>query len=547
MNGSKFFLWQAQTLASMDRLRNTTSRVICTGGDYPALSLESLWENADPEIEQGDLVEDKAKKQGNYCELDSNVGRRQTGIQMQKESIKVALSDRNEVSRNRKCLPIIRKTSEIRMQEIEKIITENAIFRNIDENLCMWNGRYYRQLDETSFVKAVRKLMPKEQQDRISRFGRFREAYEYMLANEKLKKQFTSENVATAKHMIVFRNGMYNAETNELIPHSHKYPVLFEVDAHYLGNGKVDTPCMDSIINSATQYDQEILKRFYQCLGYIYAQGNEAKKFFVFGTAPDSGKSIIGEFIGKTLGDHNISTISLNNFGARFALGNIGQKVLNYNMDLPAAELDTGVVQKLKQLTGDARIDCEEKYVQVRTVMHHCKFLFATNHPIRLKQSDEAFYRRLLLIPFIYSVTDEDKDHQLSEKLWKERDAIVTKAAHAYRKLYKDNFIFAESVVADNMLDAWKSNCDSSEMKDFFDEYCEVLPNDSMNFVPTEEIFKCYQQYCKEHGKVVSESEKPQFSRKFRKEFDIPSAKRRIEGYNSPVNGYFGIRLRRED
>lgn len=544
MSGNKTFRWQAQSLKSKDSLYGSSSKLPYCDCDYPKFSLDSFWENIDCNTENEDLVEDVIWSK----DYDKGVAAddEQAVTSTKKGSIETVFPKVHGVPKRKTALPIIKKSPEIRMQEIEDIVMQHDIFRNIDGNLCMWNGRYYRQLNALSFLEEVRRIMPKEQLDRVSRFGRFREAYDYMMANEKLKRQFTSDDMATAKHMIVFQNGMYNAEKDKLIASSSKYPVLFEVNAHYLGEGRMETPYMDSIIRNATQNDREILRRFYQCLGYIYAQGNEAKKFFVFGTAADSGKSIIGEFIGKTLGSDNIASVPLGKFGDRFSLGNISQKVLNYDMDLPAGKLDEAVVQKLKQLTGDARIACEEKFVQGRTVIHHCKFLFATNHPIRLKQSDEAFYRRMILIPFMHSVADEDKDYRLLDKLWEERDAIVTKAAHAYRELYRDNFIFAESGVADDMRDAWSNTCDSGEMKKFFDRYVEVLPGDNTSFVPTEGIFKCYQQYCEENGRIVLESEKPQFSKKFRKEFNIPSAKRRVAGYDSPVNGYIGIRLQRE-
>lgn len=331
------------------------------------------------------------------------------------------------------------RAQEIRMQEIEAMITEKAIFRNINGNLCIWNERYYRQLDLSLFTQEVRRLMPKEAQNRISRFSRFREAYDYMLANENLRGKFKEKDITAAKHMIAFKNGLYDAEKGRLIKSQPRYPVLFEIDAKYLDDPDVETPYMDQVINKATGNDADVLERFYQSLGYLYSQGIEAKRCVVLGTAPDSGKSLIGEFIQKTIGSDNVSNISLNNLGARFALGTINQKVLNCNMDLQATVLDKNAVQRLKQLTGDVRIDCEEKYLQSKSVIHHCKFLFATKHPIRLAHEDEAFYRRLLLIPFVNSVAEKDKDYQLPEKIWAERDAIATRAAHAYCRLYKNN------------------------------------------------------------------------------------------------------------
>lgn len=77
--------------------------------------------------------------------------------------------------------------------------------------------------------------------------------------------------------MIVFQNGIYNAEKDALINSTSKYPVLFEINAEYLGNEEVQTPYMDKIIMQATGGDVDTLERFYQCLGYIYSQGTEAK------------------------------------------------------------------------------------------------------------------------------------------------------------------------------------------------------------------------------------------------------------------------------
>ena len=512
MSGNnKVFLYQASSLDAMESFKHISSPLLCVSKEYEALGIEKEWENFNVETTDNSVNQVISKAIDSF---------------QQQETPRVEHKGKGQ---------------EIRMQEIEEIILNNATFRNIEGNLCVWNGRYYKQLNSVLFPQAVRKLMPKEEQKLISRFGRFKEAYEYMLANNRLKDQFSKEEEKTSKHMIVFKNGMYDAERDKLISSNDKYPVLFDINANYIGDFAVETPYMDQIINRASKNDAAVLKRFYQCLGYICSQGNEAKKFFVLGTAPDSGKSIIGEFLGKLLGAENVSTISLDNFGGRFALGTINQKVLNYNMDLSAVELDTSVVQRLKQLTGDARIDCEEKYVQGRTVTHHCKFLFATNHPIRLKQDDEAFYRRLVLIPFSYSVDEYEKDYDLQEKIWEERDAIATKAAHEYRKLLRHNFIFEKSDVAESIVNEWRSAGESELIKQFFSQYFEYNPNAYEQFMPTDILFQKYKEFCGNNGKVVLEVDKPQFSKRIRSIFKLTSSKKRVKGYSSPVNGYVGI------
>ena len=429
---------------------------------------------------------------------------------------------------------------EIRMQEIEEYILSNCIMLNIQGNLCLWNGSYYKQLNLQSFTQEVRKILPYASQKRISRFSRFKEAYEYMLVNPSLQR-FSQEDIDKAQNMIVFRNGIYDGKKRRLIASTSNYPVLFDIDAKYIEDKDLSTEYFDNVIKHATGNDNDVLELCYQTMGYIFSQGIEAKKFFVFATAPDSGKSIIGEFIAKLLGNDNVSSVALNDFGVRFALGTINQKILNFNMDLPATELDKNSIQKLKQLTGDPRIDCEEKYVQSKTVMHHCKFLFASNHPIRLKFDDEAFWRRLVLIPFIKSVGEKDRDYNLARKLWKERDAIATKAARAYSRLLEENYIFQKSTLAQNMLNKWRETDSDNLIRQFFRENCRLV--DDEVFIATDIVFKQYIKFCVAMDKENEVSDKAQFSKRFRLLFDLKMGKKRIEGYTSPVNGYRGLEL----
>lgn len=438
---------------------------------------------------------------------------------------------------------LLENKQEIRMQEIEDYILENVIVRIINGNLCMWNGSYYKQLDLKLFTEEVRRVLPRASQRKIARFSRFKEAYEYMQANVDIQ-QFSEGDIARAQNMIVFRNVIYEGRTRSLLEKEPCYPIVFGINAKYLKSGNLSTPCFDRIINQATGNDENTLKLCYQILGYIFSQGNEAKKFFVFGTAPDSGKSIIGEFIAKMLGADNVSTIALSDFGGRFTLGTINQKVLNYNMDLPATELDRDSIQRLKQLTGDPRIECEVKYVQGKTAMHHCKFLFATNHPIKLKYEDSAFFNRLVLVPFMYSVDEQKRDYDLPHKLWEERNAIATKAAHAYSELLKNNFVFQKSALADSILCDWKEQDDGEILRYFFRDIFEIADKDS--FIPTETIFKMYQEYCEIQGLPPLYVEKNQFSRRFHSVTRLETTKRRVEGFSSPVNGYLGVRVRKE-
>ena len=433
-------------------------------------------------------------------------------------------------------------TKVLRMQDLEKCALEMLTVVNDRGSLRVWNGNSYVVLTPETFAREIRKVLPEHLQYKIPSYKSFVETFQYMKANDRLTDFFSEESIEETKKMISLKNGVAVADEKGLRSHSSEYPIYFTVDAEYTPYDK-DTFVMDNLIDKATGNDKSAKKLFYEVLGCIISQNASIKKFFVFATAPDSGKSIIGEFIGRLIGDNNTSNIELHKLGEKFVSGTISNKVLNFNMDLQPSPITPESAQKLKQWTGDAKTNSECKYIQGESVYHHCKFLFATNHPIKLKQDDDAFYNRLVLIPFLYSVEECDKDFELSKKLWDSRNAIVTKAVKAYRRLYENNFVFTQCRLADDMIDSWRNRPADYRVRVFVDKMCVINREEITIFTPTEELFRAYQQFWKAKGYEIADDEKILFSKQLHEGTQLEPKKKRCPGYTSPVNGYCGIKL----
>lgn len=434
----------------------------------------------------------------------------------------------------------------LRMQDLERCAIEMLTIINDRGSMRVWNGHCYDMLTQSTFVTEIRKVLPDYLQDKIPSYKSFIDTFQYMKANSDLTEVFSEEVMEETKKMISLKNGVAVADEKNLREHSSDYPIYFTVDAEYSLFDK-DTSVMDNLIDKACGNDKSVKKLFYEVLGYIISQNSSIKKFFVFATAPDSGKSIIGEFIGRLLGDNNTSNIELHKLGDQFVSGTISNKVLNFNMDLQPAPIKAEAAQKLKQWTGDARTDSECKYVQGESVYHHCKFLFATNHPVKLKQDDDAFYNRLVLIPFVVSVDECDKDFELAKKLWDSRNAIVTKAVKAYRRLYENNFVFTKCRLADDMIDEWRSRPADYRVSVFVEKMCVIDKNESNIFTPTEELFQAYRKFWLAKGYVVADEDKIMFSKQLHEGTRLVAKKKRCPGYESPMNGYCGIKLKSEE
>lgn len=137
-----------------------------------------------------------------------------------------------------------------------------------------------------------------------------------------------------------------------------------------------------------------------------------------------------------------MSNLSLGELGGKFETESLLYSRINISLDLPQEVLNASAVSKLKRITGGDSIEIQRKNQRSLKLDHNMKFLFATNFLLRIDSNDPAFLDRIIFLPFMKSVPKDERDPDLAKKLWKERDAIVTKALQYARKLMKQGWQF---------------------------------------------------------------------------------------------------------
>lgn len=94
-----------------------------------------------------------------------------------------------------------------------------------------------------------------------------------------------------------------------------------------------------------------------------------------------------------------------------------------------------------KQLTsgGSDVVTAEKKFGALgRPESRFIKFLFAGNHLPRLRETDDAFWSRMVLVPFENQIKQEERDPDLLDKLLKRSDECVKKLGieqHGFKKI----------------------------------------------------------------------------------------------------------------
>ena len=398
--------------------------------------------------------------------------------------------------------------------------------------LYVFNGEHYVAENKSAIIRRMKLCLTDAERSKIA----------YSLYEDTVKQLETDPFILLEKKpdnsgCVLFDNGMFDIRTGKR--ESFRPPerfCIYKVHANYLWQ-EVETPVFDSFLEDISGGWSDVKRLILTFIGYCLIPDLDAKCFFVLGTARDSGKSVILNFLERLIGEEVISNSTLQGLERQFGMANLTGKILNTFGDLPSRALKDSAVSNIKALTGDDKVSIEKKYKDEISYRNMAKFVFATNHPIQLQEEDDAFWERMVLIPFMVSIPKENQNKNLLDDLWAERDGIVSKAMYFARLLIKNNYVFPECQLATKMKNEW-SNTDTSEVVDFIQQCCDF--SDYTVKTPTDTLYDAYVKYCALNR--VQPKRIEDFSHALRKNYKLPSI--RVKDGIHYLRGYLGIKLK---
>ena len=438
-------------------------------------------------------------------------------------------------------------TTKITLNYMAEEIKKTVPLIRHDGNLYYYTGQSYKVLkDEEDLLRLTRSHVSRDAFGACSIKRFFSDLLIYLRNDDCLIPEEYEKKLRKAQYYISFRNGVLDVSNLELHRHSPKHLVFYELDSDWKENAYPKQ--FYRFLRTVCGADQEIQTRVLETIGYLLSPINEGKCFFVMGTAPDSGKSTLGEMLEKIVGEPYVTHLSTNQVGGRFALGDIHGKTLNLSMDLPKGKLSSVVVSIIKQITGGDAITAERKYDKLRDVHSKMRFLFASNYPVTIPKTDDddSFWNRMVVVPFQYSLDKEEMDVCLIEKLMQEKDEIISVCLHALSELIKRNYIFSTCKVADEMKSQWREFEDESlqTVQKFFDECVEMTGN-QRDQMYAYKLYRAYLHYCDDNQlECVSQKKMVVWIKQ-----NMPDCihKRIHETGENPKSGFSGIRFKDND
>lgn len=346
----------------------------------------------------------------------------------------------------------------------------------------------------------------------------------------------SADDLNAHPELVNLTNGVFNTESGELLPHDKEFRFTYTIHAAWLD--KV-SPTACPIFNQfcRTSLDDDPAKRqlLLELIGYILLDCNDGKCALFLQGQPNSGKSVIVEFISRLFNPGLVSHIPLHQLGDRFFRAELAGRKLNAAGEIAGRALAD--ISIFKAVTGNDQLVGEFKGQNPFYFRPRCKLLFSGNTLPTTTETDAtaAFLNRVRVLLFNRSVEPEDQDKCLLDKLWSERDAIVTLALKAAQQLAQRNFEFTLPDDSRQFLDSFALR--GNMVSAFIDECC-VLDADARVF--NLELYAAFEAFCERNG--LKALTRPKFYELLSGLPHVAAKRLRIDSENR--QGHLGIALK---
>lgn len=465
---------------------------------------------------------------------------RQIDVPIPKIPVEKALCQNNNTQPNKNQTTVIieNKKENITSFDVSVELIQKLPFAIIDKELYCFNGNYYSIVDSDDVNSLIMTLCPDEV--RAKGYPRFvKDIQEFIRMWPELKLTTSVQN--SFPHCLAFNNGVLNLQNWSFVPHSPAIFLTYKVCTDFSPTANLDTPSFDRYLLQTFNGEPQLIERMWESLGYLITNDHNGKAFFVLQGVGDSGKSMLIHFIESLFPESLICPAQLSDFGERFGMSIMNGKKLCICADLPKKPINEQAAGMIKAMTGGDVIACEGKYEAKKTFKNTAKLICATNHPVTLASEDEAFMRRMIIIPFIYSIPKEQQDHMLIEKLKDEKQAIVIKALQAYCRLRDRNYVFSGSDLVNSLrLNAAPVVVSTESLiEEFVNLHCKFVSEEQ--FTSTDDLCTAYNQFTSQRGLPLMD--KTDFSKRLKEKYSPRITDYRVTVSGKKTRGYRGIIL----
>jgi putative DNA primase/helicase len=241
--------------------------------------------------------------------------------------------------------------------------------------------------------------------------------------------------------------------------------------------------------------DKELQDIVAEYFGYVFTRKLKLEKALLLYGSGANGKSVLFDVMNALLGRENTANYSLADLMEEHHRAQIAHKLLNYGSEINAA-----VTKDIfKILVSGEVIMARLKYGNSFLMEDYAKLCFNCNELPKDIEQNEAYFRRLLIIPFRVTIPEAEQDKELAQKIIAdELSGVFNWVLGGLRRLLKQKK-FTDSKAVRDMLDEYKRESDSVACW-LRDENWGPDPYSPEHTTTLKVLHMSYQAYCREAG-----------------------------------------------
>ena len=215
------------------------------------------------------------------------------------------------------------------------------------------------------------------------------------------------------------------------------------------------------------------------------------KALFLVGPTA-SGKSTFLDTINALLGEDTVASLTPQQMTSeRFSGAELFDKWANIRNDIPASTVEnTG---QFKEIMGGDPMKAERKRKDPFMFEPTAKHLFAANELPSTSTDDEAFYRRILLVPFPETIPEAERDKHLDDKLQAELPGVLNWALEGLQRLLANGGFTGDRSPGQTQ-DTWQKWADSVS------RFKSAAITSGSDTVEKSKLYAAYLEFCRQEG-----------------------------------------------
>ena len=269
-------------------------------------------------------------------------------------------------------------------------------------------------------------------------------------------------------------------------------------------------------LDEVMEGDQERIALLQEWTGYLLTPDTSQHKFLVAEGEGANGKSVLLDVVTALLGEENVAQVPLEMFGQRFQLTPTIDKLANICAEV--GEINAVAEGTLKQFTAGDRMYFDRKGIPGVMRYPTARLILATNNRPRFRDRSMGIWRRILLVPFRYTVPVDQQDKDLTRKLKEELPGIFRWALDGLRRLRVSGH-FTVPAACTEVLEEYR--LESNPARVFITEH--LVESEGMS-IPCESLYADYAAWAKGNGFEVLNA--AQFGKELRKYLPQTTRKR---------------------